>query len=72
MNTNFKNYYIYTSLVTIENYTFTTNYAFIVEKYDKDKIKKYKGIKNNYTREFLYFYELYRDGNISIVSRELE
>ena len=72
MNTNFKNYYIYTSLVTIENFTFTTNYAFIVEKYDKDKIKKYKGIKNNYTREFLYFYELYRDGNISIVSRELE
>ena len=72
MNTSIKNYYVYTSLVTVENYTFTTNYAFVVEKYDKNKIKKYKGIKNKNTCEFLSFYELYRDSNLDIVNREID
>ncbi len=75
-NNNIVNYYIYTSLVTVENYTFTTNYAFIIKDYDKDKlnnrIDNFKGIDNKTTKEFLAFYELYRDNNVIVVNRKLE
>ena len=76
LNKNFKNYYIYTSLVTVDNYTFTTNYAFVIKDYNKDdidkRIKSFKGIESDSTKNFLAFYEAYRDQDISIASRNLE
>ena len=76
LNKNFKNYFIYTSLVTVDNYTFTTNYAFVIKDYNKEdidsRINSLKGIESDNTKAFLAFYEAYRDQDISIESRNLE
>ena len=70
-NKHILNNYIYTSIVTIEGVTFTTNYAFILKDIKKKK-DKYKGITNNKTIDYLSYYELFRDLNIDLVDRNLE
>ena len=65
------NNYIYTSIVTIENFSFTTNYAFILKDI-KNKKDKYKDIDNKDTINYLSYYELFRDLNIDLVDRNLE
>ena len=77
-NKNILNNYIYTALVTISGFTFTTDYILVLGNDDDipnmiaDKAKDYKDIKSNVTREFLACYEIFRDGNLYIKSRNLE
>ena len=70
-NSSILNNYIYTSIVTVEGYTFTTNYAFILKDIKKKK-DKYKDISNKKTTDYLSFYELFRDSSIDLVDRNLE
>ena len=77
-NKNILNNYIYTSLVTVDNYTFTTDYICVLgsdnkvlEKIDKIK-KRFKGIDSDITKTYLACYEIFRDSNMNIKSRNLE
>ena len=77
-NKNILNNYLYTSLVTVDCYTFTTDYIFvlgsdkkIIEEIDKKK-KLFKDIKCESTKEFLACYEIFRDSNLNLKSRNLE
>ncbi len=77
-NKNILNNYIYTAIVTIDGFTFTTDYILIlgidvnIPKIIADKGKSYKGIKSNTTKEFLASYEMFRDGSLNIKPRNLD
>jgi hypothetical protein len=77
-NKNVLDNYIYTSLVTVDNFTFTTDYMCILgkdnkvlEKIDKRK-NKYIDIVNDSTKTYLACYEIFRDSSLNINFRNLE
>ena len=69
------NNYIYTSIVTIDGFTFTTDYLLVIgdeENLKELKKKKYDGIKSDVCTSFLGSYEIFRDSNLSIEYNNLE
>ena len=70
--------YMYTSLVKIGNYMFSTDYAFVITpnknilKIIDDNMKEIKNVKNENTKRFLACYKLYKQENICFTYRMLE
>lgn len=76
-----KTVYIYTSLITVNNYTFSTDYAFMfvgetfpdILNEIKIKSKNIKVVKNELTKRFIVCHNLFKkQKDISFVQRNLE
>lgn len=74
------NSYIYTSLVTINGFTFTTDYSFIITKKKNKNIfdeinkkeDKIKCVYNDNTRKFIACYSLFKEEDIMFTTKVLD
>lgn len=69
--------YVYTSIVEMDDFIFTTDYLLVVgNSSELEEIKKrkknFKEIKNDTCLDFLSCYEIFRDSNLSIEYKNLD